>query len=65
MQAYYPGIRLEGLEKTAKDLSQDSRSPRRDLNPEPSEYEAEVLTTRPRRLVSRLSVGQFLSDCAV
>jgi hypothetical protein len=31
-------------------LSQDSRSPDRDLNPEPSEYEAGVLI-RPRRLV--------------
>jgi hypothetical protein len=36
---HYPGIHLEGL----------SRSPGRDLNPEPSEYEAGVLTTRPRR----------------
>jgi hypothetical protein len=26
-----------------------------DMNPEPSEYEAEVLTTRPRRLVRYVS----------
>jgi hypothetical protein len=45
------GICLEGLRKTTKNLSQDSRSPGRDLNPGPPEYEAGVLTTRPRRLV--------------
>jgi hypothetical protein len=31
---YYPGIRLEGLRETTKTLSQDSRYPGRDLNPE-------------------------------
>jgi hypothetical protein len=31
----YPGICLEGLRKTKKTLSQDSRSPGRDLNPPP------------------------------
>jgi hypothetical protein len=30
---HYPGIRLKGLRKTAKELSQDSRSPGRDLKP--------------------------------
>jgi hypothetical protein len=36
--AYYPGIYLEGLSKTMKNLSQDSQSPdRRDLNPGPPE----------------------------
>jgi hypothetical protein len=34
-----------------KNLSQDSRSPGRDLKPGPPEYEAGVLTTRPRRSV--------------
>jgi hypothetical protein len=37
--------------KTTKNFSQDSRSPGRDLNPEPPECEAGVLTTRPRRSV--------------
>jgi hypothetical protein len=42
---YYPGIRLEGLRKTTKKLSQDSQSPGRDLNLEPPEYKVGVLTT--------------------
>jgi hypothetical protein len=33
-----------------KIISQDSRSPGRDLNPGPPKYEAGVLTTRHRRL---------------
>jgi hypothetical protein len=37
----YVGISLEQLRKTTKHLSQDSQSLGRDLNPEPSEYEAE------------------------
>jgi hypothetical protein len=48
---YYSGICLEGLRKTTKNLSQDSRSPGRDLDPGPPEYEAGVLTTRPLVLV--------------
>jgi hypothetical protein len=48
---YYPGIHLEGLRKTTEILTHDSRSPGRDLNPEPPEYEAGLLTTRPRRSV--------------
>jgi hypothetical protein len=47
--SYYPGICQEGLKRNTIMLSQDSRSPRRDLNPGPSKYEAEVLTTLPRR----------------
>jgi hypothetical protein len=39
---YYPGIRLEGLRKTTKNLSQDSRYPGGDFNPGPPE--AGVLT---------------------
>jgi hypothetical protein len=45
---YYPGICLEGLRKATKNFSQDSRSPGRDLNSGPPEYEAGMLTTRPR-----------------
>jgi hypothetical protein len=42
---YYPGIRLERLRKSMKNLIQDSWSPHRDLNPGPPEYEAQVLIT--------------------
>jgi hypothetical protein len=42
---YYPGIFLEGLRKTTKNLRQDSQSQGRDLNMGPTEYEAGVLTT--------------------
>jgi hypothetical protein len=45
---YYPGIRLEGLRKITKNLSQDSLSPGRDSNPRRSEYVAGLLTVRPR-----------------
>jgi hypothetical protein len=48
---YYPGICLGSLRKTTKTLSHNSRSPGWYLNPGPPEYEARVLTTRPRRLV--------------
>jgi hypothetical protein len=48
---YYPAICLVGLRKTTKNLSQDSRSPDRRLNPVYSEYETGVLTTRPQRAV--------------
>jgi hypothetical protein len=47
--AYYPGIFLEGLRNTTKNLSPGSRSPGRDLKPKLPEYEAGVLTTQPRR----------------
>jgi hypothetical protein len=46
---YNPSICLEGLRKSTKRISQDSRSPVRDLNPGYPAYEAGVLTTRPRR----------------
>jgi hypothetical protein len=49
---YSPVICLEGLRKNTKNLSQDSRCPGRDLNLGPPEYEAGVLTTRPRRSVA-------------
>jgi hypothetical protein len=46
-----PDIRLEGLRKTTKNLSQDNWSPDGDLNPGPPKYDAGVLTTRLRRSV--------------
>jgi hypothetical protein len=42
---YYPGICLEGLRKTTKNLSQNNQFPGRDFNPGPPEYEIRVLTT--------------------
>jgi hypothetical protein len=45
---------LDGMRKTTKTLSQDSRSSGRDLNPGPPVYEAGVLTTRTRRKVFRI-----------
>jgi hypothetical protein len=47
---YYPGM-SGGTEKNTENLSQDSRSPRRYLNPGPHEYEAVLLTTLPQRSV--------------
>jgi hypothetical protein len=38
---------MEELRKTLKNLSEDTQSPDRDLNPGPPEYEAVVLTTVP------------------
>jgi hypothetical protein len=46
---YYTGTCVEGLRKITKNLSQDSRSPGRDLNLGSPEYEEGVLTTQPRR----------------
>jgi hypothetical protein len=42
---YYRGLCLEGLKKSTKTVSKDSRSPGPVLNPEPPEYEAGVLKT--------------------
>jgi hypothetical protein len=42
---YCPSIFLEELRKATKNLSQDSRSAGRDLNPGPPEYEARLSTT--------------------
>jgi hypothetical protein len=44
---YYPGICLEGLRETMKNVSQDSQSAGQDLKPGPSEYKAGVLTALP------------------
>jgi hypothetical protein len=38
-----------GLEKITKNINQNNRSPRRDINQAPPEYEAGMLTTRSRR----------------
>jgi hypothetical protein len=43
---------LEGVRKTTEILSQDSRFPGRDLNPEPPEYETGAMTTRLRSSLS-------------
>jgi hypothetical protein len=57
-----------GAEKNKKKLNQHSRSPGRDLYPGSPEYEAGVLTTRPRRsvvfvvvVVVRYSLSQHIS----
>jgi hypothetical protein len=50
---YYPGICLEELTKATKNLS-GSLCQGRHLNPGSPEYEAGVLTTRPRRCSSGL-----------
>lgn len=42
----------EGIKKNTENLSQDSRSLRRDLKPGHPEYERGVLTTRPKRSVA-------------
>jgi hypothetical protein len=56
---YYSGIRPEELWKTTTNLSQNSLSPGRDFNPGPPEYEAGVLTTRPRRSVKVMHILTF------
>jgi hypothetical protein len=54
---YYHGILLKGLWKTKKNLIQVNRSPSRDSKQEPFEYEAGVLTIRPRRSVDGSSAA--------
>jgi hypothetical protein len=49
MIRYYIDIFVEGLRKTVKSLSHHSLSLGQVLNSRPPEYEAGVLTTRPRR----------------
>jgi hypothetical protein len=46
----YPGMCLEGLKNTTKNVSQVSRSLGRYLNSGPSDYEAGVLPSQLRRL---------------
>jgi hypothetical protein len=57
---YYPGIFQAGLRKSKTKLSQDGRSPGRDLRLGPPEYEAGGLTTRPRRLGSLDTDGTII-----
>jgi hypothetical protein len=61
----HPGIGLEGLRKTMKNLIENSLSPGRDLNSRLSEYEGEMLTTRPRLSVElhtvHINFGAFVS----
>jgi hypothetical protein len=54
------GICLEVLRKTTKTLSQNSRSPGRDLNAGPPEYKAEMLTTRIRH--SAINLEEFINS---
>jgi hypothetical protein len=41
---YYSGMHLEGLRKTMKAVSQDSRCLGQDLNKKPAEYSSGMLT---------------------
>jgi hypothetical protein len=59
---YYPGIWLEGLMKTTKNLHHDSRSPGRGLNHGPHEYEAGMLHTRPRSSVGHLMLLKITKE---
>jgi hypothetical protein len=63
---YYTSICLNGLKKATKNLSQDSRSPDRDLNPEPVEYKVEVGLLLTRLRGSKILLGYcsytFLSN---
>jgi hypothetical protein len=61
--SYYPSIYLKLLKKTTKNLSQDSRSQDRDLNPEHPEYEVVVLTTRPQRSMHLIVFTSSCNDC--
>jgi hypothetical protein len=45
---HYLYICMGWLKKTTKNLSRDGRSPGRDLNPSPPEYETGVLDTEVR-----------------
>jgi hypothetical protein len=47
---YYPGIHMQGLRKTMKNLNQDSWSPALRFEAGTLKYKAVVLATRPRRL---------------
>jgi hypothetical protein len=46
---------MEGLGNTMKILSENNRPPRRDLNPEPSEYKTGALLSRSRSSVGRVN----------
>jgi hypothetical protein len=55
---YFLGICLEGLRKSTKNLSHDSRSPAIGLNPGPPEHEAGMLIIKPGRSLRK--VKKFL-----
>jgi hypothetical protein len=48
---------LPGWTKENRENHQDIRSPGRDLNPEPPGYKAGVLTTQPRRFITKIIVN--------
>jgi hypothetical protein len=54
-----PGIPLEGLRNTTKILSQDNRSPGRNLYPGPPECEAGVLSIGPRRSMTHTTYSYW------
>jgi hypothetical protein len=60
---HYPGIRLEELRKTTKNLSHDSRSQRRDVNPGSPEYEAGELRYLYYHVVKVLGFGASGRSC--
>jgi hypothetical protein len=59
---YYPGNCLQGLRKTTKDLSHDSRSLVRDLNTGSPKYGTGVITTLSRHSV-KLNVDFLQPQC--
>jgi hypothetical protein len=65
---HYPGIHLKALRKITKNLSQDSRSPGRDLNQGPPEYEAGVFNHSTTTFgifvntVTGLTLGYYKSE---
>jgi hypothetical protein len=56
----YPGTLLERLSENHKKISQDSRSPARDLNLGSPEYVVGVLANQPRRSVSHVHMYVFV-----
>jgi hypothetical protein len=62
---YYSDNLLEGMWKTTKTLSQDSRISDRDLNLGPREYGAGVLTTRPLRSVAGFCEHDTELKCSI
>jgi hypothetical protein len=53
------------MRKSMQNFSQDSRSPARDVNPAPPEYETGVLTTRPRRSVGHTQRKNSCTTCSI
>jgi hypothetical protein len=60
MLRYYPGIFPMGLRKPTIKLDHGRRSPGRQLNPGPIEYEAGVLIARQRRSVSDILIASIV-----